>query len=68
MLLRKVTTGFVVQVFDTKTKRFVSQEFVAGDECEYEDETGDQVESDMFEGEDGREVYLEYEMKQPNVQ
>ena len=68
MLLRKVTTGFVVQVFDTKTKRFVSQEFVAGDECEYENEIGDPVESDMFEGEDGQEVYLEYEMKQPNVQ
>ena len=36
MLINKVTTGFVVQVFDTDKRCFVSQNFVAG-ESAYED-------------------------------
>ena len=64
MIIKKITTGFVIQNFDTELKRFVSQEFVAGDQCEYEDENGEAVESDMLEV-DGKEVYLSYNMVQP---
>jgi hypothetical protein len=31
MILRKITTGFVVQKFDSETGRCLSQEFVAGE-------------------------------------
>lgn len=45
MIVNKVTTGFVIQQFDTETRQFVSQEFVAGDQVDFEDEMGDAVES-----------------------
>ncbi len=64
MLVKKVTVGFVVQVFDTKTKRFISQEFVAGDQCDYEDENGKPVDKKALEV-DGTEAYLPFDMVQP---
>lgn len=64
MIVNKITTGFVVQEFDTDLGRFVSQKFVAGDECDYEDEDGKLVESDLLEV-NGQEVYLHYNMVQP---
>ena len=42
----KITVGFVTQTFDKKHKgRFVCthQEFIAGDECDYEDAQGNPV-------------------------
>jgi hypothetical protein len=80
MLVKKITTGFVVQVFDTDLGRWVSQEFVAGDDIqtEYEGEGGDPVDSDLLtvkkqvKGKRGRkrtvkeEANLPFEMKQPN--
>jgi hypothetical protein len=57
MLVNKVTVGFVIQVFDTKLKRFVSQEFVAGDDVTCEDANGDVV--------DSVDDYLPFHMKQP---
>ena len=56
MIVNKVTTGFVVQRFDTKTRKFLSQEFIASDECAFEDDDGDKV--DTFT------EYLTYEMVQ----
>jgi len=64
MLVNKVTTGFVIQVFDTELKRFVSQEFVAGDDCQYEDGEGEPVSSEALEV-DGKETYLPFDMVQP---
>ena len=61
MLINKVTTGFVIQVFDTGLKRFVSQEFVAGDECQYEDKDGVPVCSEALET-DGKAAYLPFDM------
>lgn len=59
MLVNKITVGFVTQVFDTETNQFVSQDFTAGDEVDYEDQDGECV--------DGDEVgYLPFEMNQPN--
>lgn len=63
MLVRKITTGFVVQVFDTDLQHFIEQSFIAGD-CEYEDETGEPVESKLLEV-DGEEIYLPFDMVQP---
>ena len=57
-MLKKITTGFVVQTFDPETNRFISQEFVAGDECEYENEEGNPVEAI-------EEAYLPFDMVQP---
>lgn len=39
MKISKVTPGFVVQTYDTKTGRCVEQSFVAGDDVAYEKKT-----------------------------
>lgn len=65
MKIKKVTTGFVIQTYDTELKKFVSQEFVAGHECDYEDEKGNSVEFELLNNENGDETYLSFEMKQP---
>ena len=64
MLVNKVTVGFVIQVYDTELKRFVSQQFVAGDQCEYEDKDGVPVCSEALEV-DGKAAYLPFDMVQP---
>ena len=64
MLINKITTGFVIQVFDTELKRFVSQEFMAGDDCQYEDKDGEPVDRKLLET-DGKEAYLPFDMVQP---
>lgn len=64
MLVKKITTGFVIQVFDTDKKKFVAQEFLAGDQCDYENPYGDPVGPELLEV-DGKEMYLPYDMKQP---
>jgi hypothetical protein len=48
----KITVGFVVQTFEKNDRgRFICthQEFIAGDECEYEDEKGDPIEPPDYE-------------------
>jgi hypothetical protein len=62
--LNKITVGFVVQVFDPETKKFISQEFFAGDQCDYENKDGERVDPSLFH-KDGQEVYLSYDMVQP---
>ena len=64
MLVNKVTVGFVVQVFDTELKRFISQEFVAGEDVTYEDKKGDGVDSNIVEV-DGKGASLPFHMVQP---
>ena len=67
MIISKITTGFVVQIFDTDIGQFVSQMFVAGDECSYENACptdGKPVDSNLLEV-DGKEAYLPFEMVQP---
>jgi hypothetical protein len=65
MLVNKVTAGFVIQVFDTELKRFVSQAFVAGDHCDYEDKDGEPVDGKALEV-DGKEASLPFDMVQPH--
>lgn len=56
MMIKKVTVGFVVQEFDDSGK-FLRQEFVAGDQVDYENEMGEPLE-------DYPECYFPFEMKQ----
>jgi len=36
MIIKKVTTGFVIQSWDIQLEQWVSQEFIAGDQVAYE--------------------------------
>ena len=65
LLINKVTTGFVVQVFDTDKRCFVSQNFVPG-ECVYEDRRGKLVDPSLLVV-DGEEVTLPFGMVQPDA-
>jgi len=68
MKINKITTGYVIQVFDTDSKQYISQEFAAGNPVEYESQTGeivDPVENGMQDA-DGTEPYLPFNMIQPN--
>lgn len=58
MKIQKITNGFVIQVFDTETQKFTSQEFIGGDQVEWETENGRPVE-------DQPDEYLSFEMIQP---
>jgi hypothetical protein len=66
MLVKKITVGFVIQDFDTDSKRFVGQDFIAGDEVDYEDEQGEAVDESLLEV-DGEKAYLEFHMVQPEL-
>lgn len=62
MKIKKITTGFVIQVFDTEKNEFVSQEFVAGDTVDIETESGEPVENtDQID-----KKYLPFKMVQPD--
>ena len=57
MIINKITVGFVIQRFDTETKKFESQEFICGDDVSFENEYGEHAYK--------IDEYLPYEMKQP---
>jgi hypothetical protein len=57
MEIRKITTGFVIQRWNKETGKFLGQEFVAGDQVEYEDEYGYSIE-------DQEPEYMPYHMVQ----
>jgi hypothetical protein len=59
MIVSKITTGFVVQKFETETRSFVSQEFVAGDQVDFENQDGEAAAP--------FDEYLSFDMKQPEV-
>jgi hypothetical protein len=59
MLVKKITTGFVIQTYDTVTRKYTGQEFIAGDQVDWEDEHGEKlVECSIRE-------YLTFNMVQP---
>jgi len=57
MILNKITVGFVSQTYDTETKKFTAQEFVASDETTWENTHGEKVEP--------QKAYLRFDMIQP---
>jgi len=74
MIINKVTVGFVTQQFDTETRRFVGQQFVAEDGHTWEDEMGTAL--DLSDDADAEKVYglggvdepsLNLDMVQPKV-
>lgn len=65
MQINKITVGFVIQTFDTNSRKYTSQEFIAGDDVQYEQD-GAPVDAKLMEDEDGTEPYLPFTMKQPN--
>ena len=62
-MINKITTGFVVQQFDDKG-RCIEQEFIAGDEVDWEDENGETI--PIEDQPDSDEWYYPFEMKQPD--
>ena len=66
MLINKITVGWVTQTFDTEQKKFIRQEFLAGDQIDYEDTQGSAVNSNLLIVE-GKEVYLTFDMVQPDI-
>jgi len=66
MIVKKITNGCVIQSFDTDKQLWVSQEFMAGDLCDYETEDGCPI-SDYTNVliNDIEKSYLPFEMKQP---
>jgi hypothetical protein len=66
MIICKVTTGVVVQAFDTDQQVYVSQHFVASDQVNYETDDGCPINvTDFAARVVGREPYLPFDMVQP---
>jgi hypothetical protein len=66
MIIDKITTGFVIQRFNTDSQEFFSQEFIGGDEVAYEVD-GSPINVVNFEDRlVGKVPYLPFEMKQPD--
>lgn len=63
MKIRKITTGWVTQTFDTDINDWVSQEFFAGDEVNWEDENGETIATEDVG--DALDNYLPFNMVQP---
>jgi hypothetical protein len=64
-IIYKVTVGFVSQRFDTETRRFVSQEFIAEDGRQWENEFGEPL--DMRSNEDLALIYGQGGVNEPNL-
>jgi hypothetical protein len=71
MRINKITTGFVVQTWDTELKKWISQEFLAGDEINYEKADGDAADPieprEVWPGWPDTEPCLPFEMKPPEA-
>jgi len=65
MIVRKITVGFVVQEFDAATGRCLSQQFVAGDQVQFEDRAGQPIEDGQY-GIDLEALFWPLELKQPS--
>lgn len=55
----------MIQTFDTEKKQYISQEFIAGDDVDYEDKEENPVNSKLMQSPDGSEPYLLFDMVQP---
>lgn len=59
-MIRKVTTGYMIQEFDEVNGVWVSQEFITGDDYDWEDEHGVSLDIDDVVEICTNEPYLEY--------
>lgn len=60
---KKITYGFVVQTYDDD--KCVSQEFIAGDQVDYENMAGEPLDPDEDEIDTTNEKYQPFDMVQP---
>lgn len=71
MLINKITTGFVIQTFDTGTGKYIDQEFYASEQVDYESTDGQTpIEDEFMESVNfgpyaEQEPYLPFDMVQP---
>lgn len=66
MIVKKIVVGYVIQEFDTDIEEFVSNQFIASDDVEWEDENGVNLDPDNFVClSDGTLPYLNFDMVQP---
>jgi hypothetical protein len=66
MRIKKVTEGYVIQVFNTETQRYESQEFVpCGLRAYYDADTLASADLSGMQLADGTEPYLPFDMVQP---
>jgi hypothetical protein len=66
MRINKITPGFVVQTWDTELNRWIGQEFVAGDQTEFEAADTDRILDSADIWPERPEPYLPFQMTQPN--
>jgi hypothetical protein len=69
MIVNKITSGYVIQQYDTEKKQFIYQEFVAANSCDYENLNGEAVDVEEvgMANSDGSVPYFPYEMVQPSL-
>ncbi len=58
--MKKITTGFVIQTYNDNGK-CTSQEFIAGDQVDWETDDGQPIEAP------GNEEYQPFDMVQPEI-
>ena len=65
MKINKITTGFVIQSYDMDQKKWTGQEFVAGDQTDYEEAGTGAILSPAEIWPAASEPYLPFAMRQP---
>jgi len=66
MKINKTTCGFVIQTWDTDLQKWTGQEFVAGDQVEYEKAGTFQTLTPAQIWPNQPEPYLPFQMQQPD--
>jgi hypothetical protein len=66
MRINKITHGFVMQTWDTDLNKWIRQEFVAGDQTEYENAVSDRILDPVDFWPESPEPYLPFLMTQPD--
>jgi len=66
MKINKITTGFVIQTYDTDLMKWTGQEFVAGDQTEYEEAGTARILTPAQIWPQVPEPYLPFLMQQPD--
>jgi len=66
MKINKTTAGFVIQTYDTVLKKWTGQEFVAGDQTDYEQAGTGAILTPAEIWPAAPEPYLPFVMRQPD--
>jgi hypothetical protein len=66
MKINKITTGFVIQTYDTELQKWTGQEFVAGTETDYEEAGTERILDPAEIWPKSDEPYLPFDMRQPD--